>query len=132
MLSPVSSIGEFWTSHPLVSLLTFSSIFSLSIDLMASSSRGKDLEEAYANLSLNNDEEDSLILEDIRENDTIEGLDRYVVGSFVTNKKMNSMAMHDMLASIWRSVKGVFMEETNQPNVFLFMFFHDRDMQSSD
>lgn len=99
---------------------------------MASSSRGKDLEEAYANLSLNNDEEDSLILEDIRENDTIEGLDRYVVGSFVTNKKMNSMAMHDMLASIWRLVKGVFMEETNQPNVFLFMFFHDRDMQSSD
>lgn len=96
---------------------------------MASSSRGKNLEEAYANLSLNNEDEDGLILEDIPENVTKEGLDRCLVGCFVTNRKVNFMAMQDTLASIWRPVKGVFMEETNRTNMFLFKFFHDRDMQ---
>lgn len=96
---------------------------------MASTSRGKDLEEAYANLSLNGDDEDGLILEDIPGNNTEVGLERCLVGCFVTNRKVNFMAMQDTLSSIWRPVKGVFMEETDQTNMFLFKFFHDRDMQ---
>lgn len=96
---------------------------------MASSSRGKNLEEAYANLSLNNDDEEGLILEGVPEATNTEGLNRCLVGRFVTNKKVNFMAMQDTLASIWRPVKGVFMEETDRMNMFLFKFFHDRDMQ---
>lgn len=96
---------------------------------MASSSRGKNLEEAYANLSLNNEDEEGLVLEDVSEDVTKEGLDRSLVGCFVTNRKVNFMAMQDTLALIWRPVKGVFMEETNRMNMFLFKFFHDRDMQ---
>lgn len=96
---------------------------------MASSSRDKNLEEAYANLSLNGDDEEGLNLEDIPENDTMEGLERCLVGCFVTSRKVNFMAMQDTLSAIWRPVKGVFMEPTDQINMFLFKFFHDRDMQ---
>ncbi|XP_074360199.1 uncharacterized protein LOC141700300 [Apium graveolens] len=96
---------------------------------MASSSRGKDLDEAYANFFLNSDDEEGLILEDVPENDIKKGMERCLVGSFVTNRKVNFMAMQDTFSLIWRPVKGVFMEETNQTNMFLFKFFHDRDMQ---
>ncbi|WOG81791.1 hypothetical protein DCAR_0100942 [Daucus carota subsp. sativus] len=95
---------------------------------MASSSRNKDLEEAYANLSLSTDDEDGIIIEDIPDVTANEGLDFYLVGCFVTNKKINFMAMQDTLSSIWRPVK-VIMEETTQMNMFLFKFFHERDMQ---
>lgn len=97
---------------------------------MASSSRNKNLEEAYANLSLNTDDEDGIILEDIPNVNVNEGLDFCLVGCFVTTKKVNLMAMQDTLSSIWRPViKGVFMEETNRMNMFLFKFFHERDIQ---
>ncbi|WOH01895.1 hypothetical protein DCAR_0521281 [Daucus carota subsp. sativus] len=96
---------------------------------MASSSRERNLDEAYANLSLNSDEEDGLILEDIPGNEGQEGMERCLVGKFVSTRKVNFMAMQDTLSSIWRPVKGVFMEETDQTNMFLFKFFHDRDMQ---
>ncbi|KAL8132768.1 hypothetical protein AgCh_008304 [Apium graveolens] len=96
---------------------------------MTTSSREKNLEEAYVNLPLNKDEMEGLILEYILEDTNTEGLDRCLVGRFVTNKKVNFMAMQDTLASIYRPVKGVFMEETNRMNMFLFKFFHDRDMQ---
>lgn len=96
---------------------------------MTSSSREKNLEEAYADLSLNKDKEEGLILEDIPEDTNTAGLYRCLVGRFVTNKKVNFMVMQDTLASIWRPVKGVFMEETSRMNMFIFKFFHDRDMQ---
>lgn len=96
---------------------------------MAGSSRNKDLEETYANLSLNNEEDEGLVLEDIPESDEAEGLERCLVGRFLTNKKVNFVAMQDTLSSIWRPVKGVFMEETTQLNMFLFKFFHDLDLQ---
>lgn len=37
--------------------------------------------------------------------------------------------MQDTLTSIWRPVKGVFMEATSFPNVFIFKFFHELDIQ---
>lgn len=57
------------------------------------------------------------------------GYDKCLVGYFLTNKKVNFLAMEDTLASIWRPMKGVFMEETSRMNMFLFKFFHDLDMQ---
>lgn len=96
---------------------------------MASSSQGKNLEEAYAELSLSNEDEEGLILEDIPDGEKIEGLERCLVGRLLTNRKVNFVAMQDTLSSIWRPVKGVFMEETDQMNIFLFKFFHDLDLQ---
>lgn len=97
---------------------------------MASSSREKSLEDEYSKLSLNNDDEDGgLILDDTPEITGKEDFGRCLVGRFITDRKVNFIAMQDTLASIWRPVKGVFMEETNQPNMFLFKFFHDLDVQ---
>lgn len=39
------------------------------------------------------------------------------------------MAMQDTLASIWKPVKGGFMEETNIPNMIIIKFFHALDLQ---
>ncbi|XP_074352886.1 uncharacterized protein At4g02000-like [Apium graveolens] len=97
---------------------------------MASSGNAENLEEAYSKLSLENGDEDfGLVLEDVPENSVKQDYNRCLVGRFLTNRKVNFMAMQDTLASIWRPVKGVFMEETDQPNIFLFKFFHDLDMQ---
>lgn len=85
--------------------------------------------EGYSNLSLESDDEGGLILEDIPDNISQSGLEKCLVGSFITNKKVNFVAMQETLASIWRPVKGVFMEETSYPNIFLFKFFHDLDVQ---
>lgn len=51
------------------------------------------------------------------------------MGSFLTNRKINFQAMQDTLSPIWRPVKGVFMEETSIPNLFMFKFFHELDVQ---
>lgn len=51
------------------------------------------------------------------------------MGIFLIDKKINFMAMQETLSSIWRPVKGVFMEETSSKNMFLFKFFHDPDVQ---
>lgn len=70
-----------------------------------------------------------LILDNIPEGEKVEGLERCLVGRFLTNKKVNFGAMQDTLSSSWRPVKGVFMEETTQMNTFIFKFFHDRDLK---
>lgn len=57
------------------------------------------------------------------------GYDRCLVGSFLTNRKINFGAMQETLSSIWRPVKGVFMEESNYPNLFIFKFFHELDIK---
>lgn len=95
---------------------------------MASSSK-QNIEQSYANLSINDDGEDGLILEDVNEGTRTTDWALCLVGSFITNMKVNFMAMQDTLAGIWRPVKGVCMEESNVPNLFLFKFFHDLDMQ---
>lgn len=95
---------------------------------MASSSREKDIDADYANLSINDDEE-GLVFNEIPRNNP--GIDyaHCLVGSFLTNRKVNFVAMQDTLSSIWRPVKGVFMEPTSFPNTFLFKFFHDLDVK---
>lgn len=96
---------------------------------MASSSHGKNIIDEYANLSINEEDGDGLVLEEIPENNS--GLDYSLclVGSLLTNRKLNFLAMKDTLSSIWKPVKGVYIEETNYPNLFIFKFFHPLDMQ---
>lgn len=56
-------------------------------------------------------------------------MDKCLVGSFFTNRNVNFMAMQDTLGSIWRPMKGVFMEESNRMDMFLFKSFHELDLQ---
>lgn len=95
---------------------------------MASSSK-KPIEESYANLSIHDEDEEGLILEETNVKISTTDVSLCLVGSFLMPRKVNFQAMQDTLASIWRPVKGVFMEETNLPNLFMFKFFHELDVQ---
>lgn len=96
---------------------------------MAGTSRGKSILEDYANLSINDEGDDGLILKEPSEQKV--GLDytHCLVGRLLTNRKVNFMAMQDILSSTWRPVKGVFMEATSYPHIFLFKFFHELDVR---
>lgn len=96
---------------------------------MASSSNAEKITEEYSNLSITDEDFEGLILEDISENGPTEDYSMCVVGSLLTDRKVNFAAMRDTLSSIWKPVKGVFMEEMNVPNLFLFKFFHALDVQ---
>lgn len=87
------------------------------------------IEEQYANLSIEDDDEEGLVIEEGEEDGSKSDLALCLVGSFLTNRKINFGAMQDTLSSIWRPVKEVFMEETVIPNIFLFKFFHQMDKQ---
>ncbi|KAL8095786.1 hypothetical protein AgCh_036960 [Apium graveolens] len=76
---------------------------------MASSSK-QDIEQRYASMSINDGEEDGLILGEINEEVQSAEWAFCLVGSFITNRKVNFVAMQDTLANLWRPVKGVFME----------------------
>lgn len=80
-------------------------------------------------MSINDGDDEGLILGEINEEAQTTYLAFCLVGSFLTNRKVNFVAMQDTLANIWRPVKGVFMEESNIPNLFMFRFFHEIDMQ---
>ncbi|XP_031102025.1 uncharacterized protein LOC116005932 [Ipomoea triloba] len=51
-----------------------------------------------------------------------------VVGRFLTDRLVKLEYMCQVLASIWKPVKGVQITEL-QPNLFMFVFFHVTDMQ---
>lgn len=97
---------------------------------MAGTSRGHNILDDYANLAINDEEENGLILEE-EPSDENADLDysHCLVGRLLTNRKVNFLAMQDTLSSVWRPVKGVFMEATSFPNVFLFKFFHELDVR---
>lgn len=64
----------------------------------------------YEKLTINDEEEDGLVLEyGLLENQHT-GYERCLVGSFLTSRKVNFGVMQDTLSAIWRPVKGVFME----------------------
>lgn len=96
---------------------------------MANSSVGKEVTEEYASLTINDDGEEGLILEELLEDQVGVDYSLCLVRSFLSDRKINFTAMKDTLASIWRPVKGVYMEETNYPNLFIIKFFHKLDMQ---
>lgn len=97
---------------------------------MAGTSKENNILENYAKLSINDEDEEGLILDEPKGEKA--GLQDYtfcLVGRLLTNRKTNFMAMQDTLSSIWRPVKGVFMEATSYPNIFLFKFFHELDVR---
>lgn len=97
---------------------------------MAGTSRNQDVIEGYERLKISDDDDhEGLILEDIPTGEQNKDYNFCLVGSFLTNRKMNFGAMQDTLSAIWRPIKGVFMEETSFPNLFIFKFFHELDVK---
>ncbi|XP_030510643.2 uncharacterized protein LOC115725309 [Cannabis sativa] len=97
---------------------------------MASSSHvGFDLNEQYAQISLEDEEEGVLIGGD----DVSEELpfdDRWcLVGKFLTGRAVDFDAMRHLMASLWQPGKGVFIKELDT-NRYLFQFYHELDIQS--
>lgn len=96
---------------------------------MAGTLRDNSILEDYANLSINDENVEGLILDEPLEEQTGVDYTHCLVGRLLTNRKVNFMAMQDTLSSVWRPVKGVFMEATSYPNTFLFKFFHELDVR---
>ncbi|XP_055959759.1 uncharacterized protein LOC130014835 [Mercurialis annua] len=51
----------------------------------------------------------------------------WLVGRFLTDKIVNLIAMRQMMAFVWKPVRGVKVSEI-KPNLFLFQFFHELDL----
>uniref|UniRef100_A0A803QCK5 Reverse transcriptase domain-containing protein n=1 Tax=Cannabis sativa TaxID=3483 RepID=A0A803QCK5_CANSA len=97
---------------------------------MASSSHATfDLNEQYALISLEDEEEGILIGGDDEAEETLFD-DRWcLVGKFLTGRAVDFNAMRHLMASLWQPGKGVFIKELGM-NRYLFQFFHELDVQT--
>uniref|UniRef100_A0A803QI56 Reverse transcriptase n=1 Tax=Cannabis sativa TaxID=3483 RepID=A0A803QI56_CANSA len=85
------------------------------------------IEEQYANVRIEDEEEDSLIYvgdaDDLTEID-----DRWcLVGRFLTNKGVDFQAMQNKMATLWQPGRGMYVKELDS-NLFLFQFYHEVDI----
>ncbi|KAM6568954.1 hypothetical protein CsatB_016939 [Cannabis sativa] len=97
---------------------------------MASSSEPAiDLNEQYAQISLE-DEEEGVLLGGDDEGEEIAFDDRWcLVGKFLTGRTLDFDAMRHMMASLWQPGKGVYIRELDT-NRYLFQFYHELDVQA--
>ncbi|XP_060968426.1 uncharacterized protein LOC133035982 [Cannabis sativa] len=97
---------------------------------MASSSEPAiDLNEQYAQISLE-DEEEGVLLGGDDEGEDIAFDDRWcLVGKFLTGRTLDFDAMRHMMASLWQPGKGVYIRELDT-NRYLFQFYHELDVQA--
>lgn len=98
---------------------------------MASSrSNLAEIEDACAQITLEEEEEGGVEIMESDGEDDSEAVDlRWAfVGRFLTDKNIKSLTMKNVMAAVWRPVKGMRVK-TIKPNLFLFQFFHDRDIQ---
>ncbi|XP_030495046.2 uncharacterized protein LOC115710833 [Cannabis sativa] len=97
---------------------------------MASSSHVDfDLNEQYAQISLE-DEEAGVLIGGDDEGDETTFDDRWcLVGRFLTGRPVDFDAMRHLMASLWQPGKGVFIKELGT-NRYLFQFFHELDVQT--
>ena len=96
---------------------------------MASSSRPmKEINDLCANLTLEEEEAGGLEVEEDQAEQAQLVYQWCLVGRFLTDKSIDFAAMRSMMASLWKPVKGMCIKSL-QPNLFLFQFFHERDLQ---
>ena len=95
--------------------------------MASSTSQSASVEDLYANMSLEEDEEAGHVFEDISNEVAATDFQWCLVRQFLTDRVINLMAMKNTLASIWCLVKGVYIKELS-PTLFLFEFFHELDM----
>ncbi|KAK6138367.1 hypothetical protein DH2020_027896 [Rehmannia glutinosa] len=86
------------------------------------------LEDLYERMRLEEEEENGLVIEQEESDESAKSFQWCLAGRFLTNRSINFLAMKNTLASLWRPVKGVLIKELG-PNMFLFQFFHELDIQ---
>lgn len=89
--------------------------------------RYHDIESQMASLDIEEEENESFVLEE----DVEEGPNRYalcLVGRFLTEKTINLRAMRTKMADVWKPAMGISIKELEQ-GIYLFQFFHKEDMQ---
>lgn len=78
------------------------------------------LEELYANITLEDEEEGGII---VGQNDITEPKETFIlVGEFLTEKNINFNAMQNVMASLWRPKKGMEVHELGGFR-YSFVFF---------
>nr|GMD98183.1 uncharacterized protein LOC109147766 [Ipomoea batatas] len=81
-----------------------------------------ELLEAYAALEIANDGSDEQVSR------RHEDVSLMLVGKLISDRLAKFTFMRDTLASVWRPVKGMVVEDLGN-NIFIFRFFHIRDLQ---
>lgn len=80
-------------------------------------------------ISLDGDEDDGLSFQVDGDAEAKHDLQLCLVGRFLTDRPIIVLIMKARMAGIWRPVKGVTIKEAS-PGLFLFLFFHVRDMEA--
>lgn len=80
-------------------------------------------------ISLDGDEDDGLSFQVDGDAEAKHDLQLCLVGRFLTDRPIRVLIMKARMAGIWRPVKGVTIKEAS-PGLFLFLFFHVRDMEA--
>ncbi|KAK6151616.1 hypothetical protein DH2020_014251 [Rehmannia glutinosa] len=91
------------------------------------SDKNLSIDELCGRMQLEEEEEGGLLLDNLDDSVQIQDLRWCLVGRFLSDRQVNFSSMKNMLASIWRPVKGVFIKDLG-PNLFLFQFFHELDI----
>ncbi|XP_075473867.1 uncharacterized protein At4g02000-like [Primulina tabacum] len=86
------------------------------------------MNELLADLSLIGDEEEELIFDSTSFDHPTEGQNLVLVGCVLTDRNVNFKAMKNILADLWRPVRGVHISEIGD-NRLLFQFFHQMDLE---
>ncbi|EEF33910.1 conserved hypothetical protein [Ricinus communis] len=81
-----------------------------------------------ANMMLDEEEEDGVEIEEPDVEETKVDLRWTLVEQFLTSKVINFSLLRQMMAFLWRLVKGVCIKEL-EPSLFLFQFFHELEMK---
>lgn len=86
-----------------------------------------DIEMHLADNNIDNEENEELILEEGIE----EGVNIFelcLVGSFLTEKGINTRVMKTKMADMWHPAMGITIKDL-KPGLFLFQFYHVDDMK---
>lgn len=89
--------------------------------------RYHDIDVQMANLGIEEEENDAVIIEGDEE-DIAAKYELCAVGRFLTGKNINVRAMKSKLADIWKPALGINIKELEE-GIFLFQFYHKEDLQ---
>uniref|UniRef100_A0A803P9C0 CCHC-type domain-containing protein n=1 Tax=Cannabis sativa TaxID=3483 RepID=A0A803P9C0_CANSA len=97
---------------------------------MASNSKSyQEVEEQYANISLDGEDDGELSIDFLVLEDQVLNVELCIVGWFLTSRAIDFEAMRHVMASLWQPGKGVYAKEIDT-NCYLFQFFHEIDLET--
>ncbi|KAL8496806.1 hypothetical protein ACS0TY_020473 [Phlomoides rotata] len=85
------------------------------------------METNFADLSIEGVEEDEILLDGGGESEDCNTQDHYLVWRFLTQQTVNYISMKNVLATVWRPMRGVTIRPIGEGR-FLFQFFHILDV----